>query len=114
MAKSVTSAFSEFLRDSVNLDPSDTQKARNSRDNLIGNLNSFSGHDGFFVIYDSKNLKFGLFARRTKIRPIDDIDIILCFSAEETRKYVETSSGIDIIASENDKQNQLFEFNQGY
>lgn len=32
---------------------------------------------------------------------------MLCFSAEETRKYVETSSGIDIIAAENDKQNGL-------
>ncbi len=41
MAISVDSAFNEFMRDYVNLDPSIVQSARNSRDNLLDRIKAF-------------------------------------------------------------------------
>ncbi len=62
MATTVDNAFSEFIRDKVNLETSKTSIARTSRDNLISNINSFSGDEDFFKIYTDKNLKFGLYS----------------------------------------------------
>ena len=45
MATTVNSVFSEFMRDKVNLETSKTSTARTSRDNLISNINGFSGDE---------------------------------------------------------------------
>jgi hypothetical protein len=82
MAITVDSAFKEFNRDYVNLDADRTKKARNSRDWLIGQLNNLpSKIYDFPSLYTEKDCKFGSFARNTKIRPLDDIDLILAFKA---------------------------------
>lgn len=114
MATTVNNAFGEFMRDIVNLDPDVSSTARSSRDNLIDNINSFSGDDDFFVVYKEKNLKYGSFARHTKIRPLDDIDLMICFSAEGVRYYSETSSCVYIIGSDNDSANGLLTENTKY
>lgn len=76
MATTVDGAFSEFLRDYINLDPEDTKKARNSKDWLIGNINKFDWSiEGFPKLYPEKHIQFGSFSRKTKKRPLDDIDI---------------------------------------
>lgn len=49
MANTVNNAFAEFMKNIVNLDPNVTSTARKSRDNLIGNINGFSGSDDFFL-----------------------------------------------------------------
>lgn len=83
MAKTVNEAFNEFNRDSVNLIPDRTTAARSSRDWLIGQLLSLPNKvDDFPKIYDNMSVKYGSFARNTKISPLDDIDLILAFSAE--------------------------------
>lgn len=47
-----------------------------SRTNCTGSpTDAFSGDDDFFNVYTEKNLNFGSFARHTKIRPLDDIDV---------------------------------------
>lgn len=107
MATTVNGAFSEFMKDVVNLNPDKTSTARTSRDNLIDNLNKFSGNDDFFVVYPERNLKFGSFARRTKIRELDDIDLMLCLSAESTRTYNESTECIYIKGNDSDKKNGL-------
>ena len=99
MASTVNAAFEEFLRDSVRLDPNTTKTARASRDNLIDNIIAFSGDSDFFDVYDSMNLLFGSFARRTKIRPLDDIDLMICLSAtseDQRRSYFEMSGCVYI------------------
>ena len=53
----VNGAFSEFMRDKVNLETSKTSTARTSRDNLISNLNGFSGDEDFFNVYADKKFK---------------------------------------------------------
>lgn len=82
MATTVNGAFTEFNRDYVNLDSERTKTARKSRDWLIGQLNNLPTkiYD-FPTLYTEKHIKFGSFARNTKIRPLDDIDLILTFKA---------------------------------
>lgn len=113
MAITVNEAFREFLSDFVNLDPSDTKTARSSRDNLIDNLNGFSGDDDFFRMYEEKHLKFGSFERKTKIRPLDDIDLMICISGEG-RTYSDSGSEIYINAIEQDSNNNLCTVNTRY
>lgn len=107
MATTVNNAFDEFMRDKVNLESEKTSTARTSRDNLIDNINGFSGGEDFFNVYTDKNLKFGSFARRTKIRELDDIDLMICLSADGSRTYSEDSDCIHITGDDNDKKNKL-------
>ena len=50
MATTVNGAFTEFMNDVVNLDRTQTQTARKSRDNLFSNIKSFNGEDDFFSL----------------------------------------------------------------
>jgi hypothetical protein len=85
MAQNVNGAFTEFNRDSVNLDSDETPIARKSRDWLIKQLENLPNKiDDFPKLYDGMHVKFGSFARNTKIRPLDDIDLILTFSAQSS------------------------------
>jgi len=82
MAETVNSAFTEFNRDYVNLDSGKTKTARSSRDWLYGQLNNFpDNYDSFPLKYEECHVKFGSFARNTKIRELDDIDLIYCLHA---------------------------------
>ena len=103
MASTVNMAFEEFMTKYVRLDPTQTTTARSSRDNLLTNLNEFSRDDDFFVLADGCHLKFGSFARRTKIRPLDDIDLLICISAEGLRTYTESGSTFYINGTEGDR-----------
>lgn len=82
MASTVNTAFEKFLGNTVQLDPNKTSIARSSRDKLISNLNDFLGNADFFNLAPDCHLKFGSFAHRTKIRPLDDIDLMICISAD--------------------------------
>lgn len=106
MATSVDNAFKEFLKDIVNLDLDVASKARSSRDNLIENIKDFSGDDDFFVTYDDRILKFGSFAKKTKIRELDDIDMMFCLSGEG-RTYTELTDKFVINGIQSDKDNGL-------
>ncbi len=76
MATTVIAAFNEFMKDTVNLEKADTDDARASRDWLIGKINDFENDEVFPVSYPGIHIAFGSFARRTKIRPLDDIDLM--------------------------------------
>lgn len=77
MATTVNSAFSEFMKDIVNLDPDIVSAARASRDNLLENIAEFDNQTDFFDLYDGFNVHFGSFARKTKCRELDDIDLMI-------------------------------------
>lgn len=82
MATTVISAFSEFLSQIVNLDPDVSKQARGSRDWLVEQICSLPDkNDEFPSIYSEKNISYGSFARRTKIRELDDLDLIICLKA---------------------------------
>lgn len=99
MATTVGIAFNEFIRDKVNLDPEVTQKARDSRDNLLSNIAEFDNEDGFFDLCDSFNVHFGSFARRTKCRELDDIDIMIGISANGGTYFSHSWDVVTICAS---------------
>jgi hypothetical protein len=69
------------MKDIVNLDPDVVSKARESRDNLLENIAEFDNEDGFFDLYEGYNVHFGSFARKTKCRELDDIDLMIGIAA---------------------------------
>lgn len=86
MATTVNNAFSEFMSYVVNLDPTVTSEARYSRDNLLSNISEFDNKDDFFDLCDSYNVHFGSFARRTKCRELDDVDLMSSVFSYSSRK----------------------------
>ena len=82
MAYTVNSSFEDFMRDPVNLDPEQTTTARASRDWLVRKIEDLANNERIPPLYNGTNhLFFGSFARNTKIRPLDDIDIMIVFDA---------------------------------
>lgn len=84
MALRVNESFEEFNRDFVNLLNSRTQKARSSRSWLIQQLDSLdTKEDLFFPFkYQNKHINYGSFQRKTKIKELDDVDMMLCLTAD--------------------------------
>ena len=80
MATTVNKAFEEFMKESVNLDSGVVLAARKSRDNLLDNISELSEEGGFFTLCSDFNEHFGSFARRTKCRELDDIDLMIGIS----------------------------------
>jgi hypothetical protein len=80
MAQTVNTAFSQFNSNIVNLHPDRTAKAISSRSWLWGQLNSLDGKEDldFPLRYEAKHIEFGSFSRKTKIRELDDVDIMFC------------------------------------
>ena len=100
MALTVPAAFNEFQRNIVNLDSSQTDRARASRDWLLGRMNTFPNNDVYFpIIYPDIHTGFGSFARRTKIRPLDDIDLMFGLDGDDC-VYSESDGKIIITARE--------------
>lgn len=100
MVTTVNEAFDVFLTDYVNLDSDETKSARNSRDWLLSQIRSFSDKDdGFPRLYSEKDISFGSFARRTKKRELDDIDMMIALSAEEG-VYHEFTDRIEVYVSD--------------
>lgn len=84
MSMTVSDAFSKFVQEVVDLDPSKVVAARISVGNLLDNIREFDGKDGFFKLYKDVDVQFGSFARGTKCRELDDVDIMIGISANGT------------------------------
>lgn len=85
MSYTVWGAFNTFRKDTVDLDPGDTKKARSSRDFLIDQLKSLAQNYPLFPRLQDKYIPFGSFARCTKIRPLDDVDLLIPLVGTGTR-----------------------------
>lgn len=83
MATTVNSAFNEFNKDIVNLLKDRTDRARSSRNWLITQLNGLDSKENldFPLKYESMHINFGSFERRTKIRELDDVDLMFCLTS---------------------------------
>lgn len=81
MANTVNNAFSEFMTQVVNLDKDVVSTARKSRDNLLENISEFDDAADFFDLCQDYNVHFGSFARKTKCRELDDIDLMIGIAA---------------------------------
>lgn len=85
--KNLDSAIWALAEEKINIDrdSSQTSRARKSRDNLINNIIDIAADPKNKVpkLYSGmESLKYGSFARSTKIKPLDDIDIMICFSGQ--------------------------------
>lgn len=110
MAKTVNDSFNEFNANTVNLISDKTNTARSSRDWLMKQLESLPEKaDNFPLLYTEKSIKYGSFARNTKIRPLDDIDLILGLHANKAW-YRENRFGIDYTVYINDNTSRLWQF----
>lgn len=99
MAKTVSEAFSTFSTDCVNLEKSETDTARNSRDWLLKQIELFQYDNTFPKSYSEHDISYGSFARRTKIRPLDDIDVMICLSAQGSTYYEYSADRVEITAN---------------
>jgi hypothetical protein len=89
MAKTVSGAFAEFRRNCVDLDAGEVSAARRSRDYLQQQIASLTARYGAFPRLDpnsSPSVASGSFARRTKIRPLDDIDFFVVLERRGIRQ----------------------------
>lgn len=112
----VNSCFEDFIRFKVNLDPDRVRIARTSRDNLLDNLKQLCNEGKLPRHYAEMNVHYGSFARRTKIRPLDDIDLMVCFSAcgghymefqPNVLYKIKMQDGLNIYKDLNDEQGYL-------
>ena len=78
MTKTTTTAFNHYCADLVDLSSSNSDGARASRDYLMEQIVGFEENaEDFPALYgDGYYLPFGSFARKTKARPLDDVDIM--------------------------------------
>ena len=81
MAANVIRAFEDFLANEVTLDTLETAKARRSRDWLVTQIDAIRQDDEFPILYPEVHTHYGSFARNTKIRELDDVDLIVGISA---------------------------------
>jgi len=98
MAQTVNTAFDEFLSEKVNLDKDRTKTAKASKDWLFGQIASFQSDATFPKSYSEHDIHYGSFARKTKIRPLDDIDLMICLSAQGA-SYLEQTDKILITVN---------------
>jgi len=103
MATSVNTSFNEFNGDTVNLIKDKTDKARSSRSWLIDQLNHLETKEdlNFPYNYTLKHVNYGSFERRTKIRELDDVDIMFCFKANGATYTTSVTGNVYTISTLN-------------
>ena len=79
MPYTVNRCFEVFRQEEVDLVPEQVKTARASRDFVSDNIARLSDEGELPDVLGDYCLNFGSFARNTKIRPLDDIDMMICY-----------------------------------
>ncbi len=82
MATNVNEAFNQFLKSCVRLDSTRSDIAKSSKNNLVTEIQKFPDDNKFLALHPDISIDYGSFSRKTKIRPLDDIDLIIVLHAE--------------------------------
>jgi len=82
MATSVNNAFDIFLKDTVRIAKDRSDVAKTSKNNLVNQIEKFPDDGKFLTLHPDISIDYGSFSRKTKIRPLDDIDIMIVLHAE--------------------------------
>jgi hypothetical protein len=112
MPITVWGAFDKFRKDTVDLDSAESDKARTSRDYLFGqprDLNSLDSDCPKISTY----LPYGSFARKTKIRPVDDIDLLAMVAGTGLRSQQKSTDPYVYSLVITDTNAALARFNDG-
>lgn len=116
MAYTVWGAFDAYRKNTVDLFASDVTSARASRDFLFRQIQALEDRvPGFPVLYGSM-IPYGSFARRTKKRPLDDVDILLLLNGRHTVSGPSNSDPFEYWLRIDDRSAPLAAFpdNHGY
>lgn len=84
MPYTVNGCFDLFRTTKVDLDPTDVSNARRSRDYLQEQIKALAGKDDTFPRLYGGYKPFGSFARSTKVRPLDDVDMLVLLNGANT------------------------------
>lgn len=85
MPYTVWGAFDAFRKNTVDLVADEVSRALTSRDRLIDQIKTLAKTDATFPRTGGEALPFGSFARKTKIRPLDDVDLLLLLHGRGTQ-----------------------------
>ena len=83
-------AFDQFRQNQVDLNPEKAKKARRSRDYLEEQLVELKNDEADFPPLTGEFKPFGSFARRTKVRPLDDVDMLAMLNGKDSQ-YLQAS-----------------------
>jgi hypothetical protein len=85
MSYTLWSSIEKYRKDVVDLDPDETTIAKASRDFLFTQLTLLDVNNKYIFPKLYKDpMPYGSFARKTKIRPLDDIDLLLLLDGTGT------------------------------
>ena len=89
-------AFEDFRRHKVDLISSKVKKARQSRVYLQEQLTAAKNDDPDFPRIADSFMPFGSFARKTKVRPLDDVDLLVMLNGldSQVKEDVLDTSGV--------------------
>ncbi|WP_316799653.1 hypothetical protein [Pedobacter frigidisoli] len=109
MASTVNAAFDEFMRTQVRLDPDRNDIAKRSKANLVNEIQKFPNDGKFLLLHpDLPNIDYGSFSRKTKTRPLDDIDLMIVLHARGNWRNQNLTGGYTIhVPQDADKQRAL-------
>lgn len=82
MAVTVNQAFDQFLQYNVRIDTSRSDAAKSSKNNLVSEIQKFPSDNKFPRLHPDISIDYGSFSRKTKIKPLDDIDLMIVMHAE--------------------------------
>ena len=80
----VWGAFDKFRTNTIDLNPEVSKLGRSSRDYLIDQIKIAAKNNKAFPRLGGEYRPYGSFARRTKIQPLDDIDLLLVLGGHGT------------------------------
>ena len=96
LPSTVSACFTKFRGDYVDLPTATSQTARSSRDFLYGQIKTLSSA---YKILQGDSVSFGSFARRTKMRPLDDIDCLARLTSSNTTEYYSSAYTYNLHAT---------------
>jgi len=82
MAFTVQNAFSTFLQETVRIKKTRSDIAKISKENLVKEIAKFPDDGIFPKLHDMLSIDYGSFSRKTKIQPLDDIDLMIVLHAQ--------------------------------
>lgn len=78
MYLNASALLNRLIKEQINMQSDQVTQARASRDFLLNKIKSLSANNSSSLTFASiYNLHYGSFARKTKIHPIDDIDLMI-------------------------------------
>lgn len=106
MASTVNNAFNEFMSDVIRIHPDRNDIAKRSKANLVTEIRKFPNDGKFLTLHsDLPSIDYGSFSRKTKIRPLDDIDLMIVLHAQGNWRESNYAGGYTIrVQQDADKQ----------